>query len=179
MRAGSLKLPPANSLVVFEATARHLSFKEAAKELKVTPAALSRQIRILEEDLRCRLFERLHRAIRLTPEGKRLQQAVAAGLGGIAACVGELRAPARSSQVTIGCTTAFALLWLLPRVARFNLARPDLDVRYVVSDTFHDVTTAAEVDILMRYGAGRWPGYVAHKLFEDALIAACSPGYLS
>ena len=60
------KLPPANSLVAFEATARHLSFKHAARELRVTSAALSRQIRILEEDLGCRLFERLHRAIRLT-----------------------------------------------------------------------------------------------------------------
>lgn len=76
MRPGALKLPPANSLVAFEATARHLSFKEAAKELKVTPAALSRQIRILETDLGCRLFERLHRSIRLTAEGRRLQQAV-------------------------------------------------------------------------------------------------------
>jgi len=178
MRPGHLRLPPANSLVAFEATARHLSFKEAARELKVTPAALSRQIRILEEDLGCRLFDRLHRAIRLTPEGKRLQQAVGAGLSGIAAMVSELRSPNRGQQVTIGSSSAFAFLWLLPRIAAFNLARPEIDVRHVISDSFHDVASGEDVDILIRYGSGRLPGYVGHKLFDDELIAVCSPAYL-
>src|SRR5215470_19652781 len=100
MRPGLLRLPPANSLVAFEATARHLSFKEAARELKVTSAALSRQIHILEENLGCRLFERLHRAIRLTAEGRRLQQPATAGRGAIAASGGALRAPARTEQVS-------------------------------------------------------------------------------
>src|SRR5262245_66452801 len=99
MRTGLLRLPPANSLVAFEATARHLSFKDAARELRVTSAALSRQIRILEGDLGCRLFERLHRAIRLTAEGRRLQQAATAGLGAIPACGGELLGPARTERV--------------------------------------------------------------------------------
>lgn len=178
MRPGHLRLPPANSLVAFEATARQLSFKEAARELKVTPAALSRQIRILEEDLGCRLFDRLHRAIRLTAEGKRLQQAVGSGLSGIAATVAELRAPARGHQVTISSSSAFAFLWLLPRIAAFNLARPEIDVRYVVSDAYIDIASGEDVDILIRYGSGQLPGYVGHKLFHDELIAVCSPAYL-
>ncbi|HEY7690334.1 MAG TPA: LysR substrate-binding domain-containing protein [Dongiaceae bacterium] len=178
MRPGHLRLPPANSLVAFEATARHLSFKDAARELKVTAAALSRQIRILEEDLGCRLFDRLHRAIRLTAEGKRLQQAVGAGLSGIAATVSELRAPVRDQQVTISSSSAFAFLWLLPRIAAFNLTRPEIDVRYVVSDAYLDVASGEDVDILIRYGSGQLPGYVGHKLFHDELIAACSPAYL-
>jgi DNA-binding transcriptional LysR family regulator len=165
-------------LVAFEATARHLSFKDAARELKVTAAALSRQIRILEEDLGCRLFDRLHRAIRLTAEGKRLQQAVGAGLSGIAATVSELRAPVRDQQVTISSSSAFAFLWLLPRIAAFNLTRPEIDVRYVVSDAYLDVASGEDVDILIRYGSGQLPGYVGHKLFHDELIAACSPAYL-
>jgi DNA-binding transcriptional LysR family regulator len=177
MRAGALRLPPANSLVAFEATARHLSFRDAARELKVTPAALSRQVRILEQDLGCRLFERLHRAIRLTADGQRLKQAVTAGLGGIATCVGELRAAERGNQVTIGSTFAFAMLWLLPRLHKFTLSRPDIDLRYVVSDSFLDAAQA-DVDILVRYGAGQWPGYVSHKLFDDELIAVCSKSYL-
>lgn len=177
MRPGALKLPPANSLVAFEATARHLSFKEAAKELKVTPAALSRQIRILETDLGCRLFERLHRSIRLTTEGKRLQQAVANGLGSIAACASELRVADRANQVTIGSTFAVAMLWLLPRLAKFHLARPDIDLRYVVSDSFLD-GGEADVDILLRYGDGKWPGFTIHRLFDDELMAVCSPDYL-
>lgn len=177
MRAGALKLPPANSLVAFEATARHLSFRDAARELKVTPAALSRQVRILEEDLGCRLFERLHRAIRLTADGQRLRQSVAAGLGSIATCAGELRAVERGNQVTIGSTFAFAMLWLLPRLQRFTLARPDIDLRYVVSDSFLD-PAQADVDILVRYGAGNWPGYACYKLFDDELIAVCSKDYL-
>src|SRR4029450_9917588 len=98
MRTGLLRLPPANSLVAFEATARHLSFKDAARELRVTSAALSRQIRILEEDLGCRLFERLHRAIRLTAEGRRLQQAATAGL----AALPRPPAPPRPARATCG-----------------------------------------------------------------------------
>jgi len=177
MRTGSLRLPPANSLVAFEATARHLSFKDAARELRVTSAALSRQIRILEENLDCRLFERLHRAIRLTPEGWKLQQAVAAGLGGIAACVGELRAPAKTEQVSIASSFGFATLWLMPRIGRFILDHPDIELRYVVIETIGD-DLAEEVDIRFRYGTGKWPGYTADKLYEDEILAVCSPGYL-
>jgi DNA-binding transcriptional LysR family regulator len=177
MRSGLLRLPPANSLVAFEATARHLSFKEAARELKVTSAALSRQIRILEDDLGCRLFERLHRAIRLTPDGRRLQQAVDTGLGGIAACVGELRAPARTEQVSIASSFAFATLWLMPRIGRFILEHPDIELRYVVVETIGD-DFAEDVDIRFRYGVGRWPGHTADKLYDDEILAVCSPDYL-
>jgi len=171
-----MRLPPPNSLVAFEATARHLSFKVAARELRVTPAALSRQIRILETDLGCRLFERLHRAIRLTPEGLRLQQAVASGLGSISACVASLRVSDRDNQVTVGSTFGFAMLWLLPRLQKFSLTRPDIDLRYVVSDSMLD-TAQANVDVLIRYGNGAWSGYVAQKLFDDELIPVCSPDY--
>jgi len=177
MRTGLLRLPPANSLVAFEATARHLSFKDAARELRVTSAALSRQIRILEEDLGCRLFERLHRAIRLTGEGRRLQQAATAGLGAIAACVGELRAPARTEQVSIASSFAFATLWLMPRIGRFILEHPDIELRYVVLETIGD-DVAEDVDIRFRYGTGKWPGYTADKLYEDEILAICSPDYL-
>jgi DNA-binding transcriptional LysR family regulator len=177
MRTGLLKLPPANSLVAFEATARHLSFKDAARELKVTSAALSRQIRILEEDLGCRLFERLHRAIRLTAEGRRLQQAVAAGLGGIAACVGDLRTPAKTDQVSIASSFAFATLWLMPRIGRFILEHPDIELRYVVVETIGDDPTE-DVDIRFRYGTGKWPGYTAEKLYDDEILPVCSPAYL-
>jgi DNA-binding transcriptional LysR family regulator len=177
MRTSLLRLPPPNSLVAFEATARHLSFKEAARELKVTAAALSRQIRILEEDLDCRLFERLHRAIRLTSEGRRLQQAVTAGLGGIAACVGELRAPARSQQVSIASSFAFATLWLMPRIGRFILEHPEIELRYVVRETIGE-DLPEDVDIRFRYGTGKWPGFTADKLYEDEILAVCSPSYL-
>lgn len=177
MRTGLLRLPPANSLVAFEATARHLSFKEAARELKVTSAALSRQIRILEEDLGCRLFERLHRAIRLTADGRRLHQAVDTGLGGIAACVGELRAPIRTEQVSIASSFAFATLWLMPRIGRFILEHPDIELRYVVVESLGDDLTE-DVDIRFRYGLGKWPGYTADKLYDDEILAVCSPDYL-
>ena len=123
MRPGHLRLPPANSLVAFEATARQLSFKDAARELRVTPAALSRQIRILEEDLGCRLFDRLHRAIRLTPEGKRLQQAVGSGLSGIAAMVARTACAQSRPAGDHRSSSAFAFLWLMPRIARASTWR--------------------------------------------------------
>ena len=85
------RLPPANALVVFEAVARHESFTRAAKELKVTQAAVSRQIHILEENLGVQLFSRLHRRVQLTGPGRELQEAVTIGLGHIARVAEDVR----------------------------------------------------------------------------------------
>jgi len=102
------KLPPANSLVVFEAAARHLSFTRAAKELSVTQAAVSRQIQILEDHLGVVLFQRLPRALRLTPSGLRMHKAVTMGLEHIATTASEIRRIGPRADRTVSTSVTFA-----------------------------------------------------------------------
>jgi DNA-binding transcriptional LysR family regulator len=170
-------LPPANSLVAFEAAARHLSIKLAAQELKVTPAAVSRHVSNLEQHLGCRLFERLHRRVRLTPQGQSFYRSVADGLSTIAGAARQIAAEGEPMQVTVGSTLGFASLWLMPRIPAFTAAHPEIALRYVVSNTLTE-RQDAELDLLVLYGRGRWPGYQATLLFDDELIAVASPTYL-
>lgn len=178
MSLSGLHLPPANSLVAFEAAARHLSIKLAAQELKVTPAAISRHVGNLEAHLGCRLFERLHRRLRLTMSGQSFYRAVAEGLGIIAGAARQLRAEGEPMQVTVGSTLGFASFWLMPRIPAFTAKHPEIALRYVVSNTLTD-RRDADIDLLVLYGRGRWPGYHATLLLDDELIAVASPGYLA
>lgn len=172
-----LDLPPANSLVAFEAAARHLSIKLAAQELKVTPGAVSRHVSNLEQHLGCRLFERLHRRVRLTPHGQSFYRSVADGLSTIAGAARQIAVEGEPMQVTVGSTLGFASLWLMPRIPAFTASHPEIALRYVVSDTLID-RQDAELDLLVLYGRGRWPDYQATLLFDDEIIAVASPGYL-
>ncbi len=171
-------LPPVNSLVVFEAAARHMSFTKAAGELGVSQAAVSRQIQALERHTRRTLFRRLHRALRLTPEGERLQAAVTMGLRHIAETAQALRRDTAGAQVTVSATIAFAALWLMPRIDRFYAAYPDLELRLIASDTPIDMRTE-NVDIAVFYGDGRWPGLETLVLFDEEIFPVCSPDYLA
>ena len=177
MSVSGIDLPPANSLVAFEAAARHLSIKLAAQELMVTPAAVSRHVSNLEQHLGCRLFERLHRRLRLTPPGQSFYRSVADGLGTIAGAARQILADGEPMQVTVGSTLGFASLWLMPRISGFTASHPEIALRYVVSDTLMD-RQDAELDLLVLYGRGRWPGYQATLLFDDEIIAVASPDYL-
>ena len=111
------RLPPANSMVVFEAVARHLSFTRAAKELQVSQAAVSRQVKLMEDYVGVTLFNRLHRAIELTPQGVEFNTAVSIGLEHIAHAVDEIRREEEGADVTISCSVAFASYWLMTRIA--------------------------------------------------------------
>jgi DNA-binding transcriptional LysR family regulator len=88
-----------------------------------------------------------------------------------------LRAPARTEQVSIASSFAFATLWLMPRIGRFILEHPDIELRYVVLETIGD-DVPEDVDIRFRYGMGKWPGQTADKLYEDEILAVCNPDYL-
>lgn len=171
-------LPPVNSLVVFEAAARHMSFTKAAGELGVSQAAVSRQIQALERHTGRKMFRRLHRALRLTPEGEHLQAAVTMGLRHIAETAQSLRRVAAGAQVTVSATIAFAALWLMPRIDRFYAAHPDLELRLIASDTPIDLRTE-NVDIAVFYGDGRWPGLETSALFDEEIFPVCSPDYLA
>jgi LysR family glycine cleavage system transcriptional activator len=170
-------LPPPNSLVTFEAAARHLSFTAAAKELLVTQAAVSRQIRVLEDHLGIDLFRREHRALALTPGGERLFLSVSHGLGQIASVAADIRREKSSIDVTIASSVTFASYWLMSRIAQYRAHFPEVDIELVASARSRQLT-GSNVDLAIRYGNGQWPGQRAHYLFDNAVFPVCAPAYL-
>lgn len=172
------RLPPVNSLVVFEAGARLLSFTRAADELHLTQAAVSRQIRLLEQNLGMLLFNRENRALTLTPEGQRLKRTVAMALGHIAETAVALRQLHDVPHVNLHTTTAFGALWLMRRIGRFRAAYPDLQLRLVSSDDDLDPLTG-NIDLSISYGesASDWSGVNATRLLDDELFPVCSPQF--
>jgi len=163
--------------LAFEASARLLSFKDAAAELNVSAAAVSRQIRNLEDYVGAALFERLHRRVVLTDAGRRLFDPVHQGFSEMAAALGVLRRVGRERQVTIGTTGGFAFYWLMPRLSRFSEAWPEITVNQVVSDEPIELTGGG-ADLAVRYGAGLWPGLECRYLYTDDVYPVCSPAYL-
>ena len=171
-------LPPTNSLVVFEAAARHRNFTRAAEELQVTQSAVSRQIQLLEEHLGTTMFQRRSRGLELTPEGERLQRAVAMGLEHIANVAADIRRHRIPGELTIATSVTFASYWLMARLANFRAAHPEIELRLVASSPVYDLT-AAGIDLAIRYGDGEWPGVDAERMFDDEIWPVCAPGYLA
>lgn len=171
------KLPTIAGLTTFEVAARRLSFTNAAAELHVTQAAVSRQIRALEEQLGAALFHRQHRSIRLTAAGKRFLEAVTLGLDHIASAANSIATVRRTEMVTVSATIAMANFWLMPRLAKFRKAYPDVDVRVLASDSNPDLA-AGEVDVAFTCGDAYQPSHDAHFLFTEEIFPVCSPAYL-
>ena len=171
-------LPPLTALPAFEASARLLSFTQAAEELYVTQAAISRQIRVLEENLGVRLFERSHRRITLTEEGQRFQHVVAVALNLVVTSASELRGHVNSTDLTIAADLSMAHLWLLPRFPRFREEFPEIAVSILASEHESDCLKAG-IDLALLYGNGHWPGFDAHLVVEEEIFPVCSPSYLN
>jgi DNA-binding transcriptional LysR family regulator len=151
MRKDPRRLPPLDLLGAFEAAARQLSFTKAAAERFVTQSAVSRQIAALEADLGAALFDRRHRALELTDEGRRLAAATATALAALREAVQAIRAPRQREVVALTTTPGFASLWLIPRLARFVAAHPGIDVR--IDASYDKRALAAEgFDVALRYG---------------------------
>ncbi len=172
------KLPPANSLVAFEAAGRHLNFTRAAAELNVTQAAVSRQVQLLEDNLGVALFRRLHRGLELTRAGERLQQAVTMGLEHIANTAADLRRRRGPGELTVSTSVTFASYWLMSRVAKFRAAHPDVELRLVASSPVANLV-AAGIDLAVRYGRGRWPGVETIHLLDNEVFPVCAPSYMA
>jgi putative choline sulfate-utilization transcription factor len=170
------RLPPTSCLVAFEAAARLLSFTEAAGEMGMTQAAVSRHIKALEDHLGTPLFLRQHRTVRLTPEGERLFAAVHSGLERIADTTTALRQSGGPAQITVSATIAFGSFWLMPRLGRFRESHPGVQVRLVASDHYVDPGSNG-VDLAIRYGTGRWPGLESTLLFREEVFPVCSSDY--
>lgn len=171
------RLPPLTALPAFEASARLLSFTQAAEELYVTQAAISRHIRVLEENLGVRLFDRSHRQIKLTEDGQRFQHVVAVALDLVSGSANELRGRQTSTDLTIAADISMAHLWLLPRFPKFRESFPDIAVSVLASE--HEADCLKEgVDLALLYGDGNWPGFDATLLIREEIFPVCSPDYL-
>src|SRR5689334_6944504 len=129
---------PLNSLRAFEAAARHLSFTNAAIELRVTPAALSQQVKALEDRLGFPLFHRLPRGLSLTDEGQTMLPVLRRAFDEIALVLEGLTGSS-SAILSIGVVGTFAITWLLPRLARFHAAHPEIDVRLSTNNNRVDI----------------------------------------
>jgi len=167
-------LLPLPALRAFEAAARHLSFKRAAEELAVTPTAISHQIRLLEEMLGVRLFERQPRRVTLTPAGTTLFPAINGAFAAMREAVGRVSESKRRRGLTLSATTAFTAKWLVPRLARFAEAHPDINLRLHASDEVVSFG-AGRADVAVRYGLGPFPDLISEPLFEERFAPLCSP----
>jgi DNA-binding transcriptional LysR family regulator len=170
------KLPPLTALTVFEAASRLASFTSAAGELGVTQAAVSRQIHLLEETLGFLLFRRLHRRIELTDRGKSLAAATSGAFALIAETLADIAREEAGDELTISASVAFSHFWLLPKIAAFSSAYPDVKLRIVTQDNPIDVDSG-EVDLAIRFGNGAWSDGQAEFLFQDEIFPICSPQY--
>jgi LysR family glycine cleavage system transcriptional activator len=167
-------LPPLNSLRAFEAAARHLSFTKAAEELHVTPAAISHQIKALEEQMGVPLFRRRTRALRLTQAGQSALPPMRDGFDRLADAVDLLRAHEESGAITVSLDPSFAAKWLVPRLDRLRAAHPDLDVRLDATEKLVDFQRD-NVDLAIRYGGGNYPGLEAERIISEEIFPVCSP----
>lgn len=169
------RLPPLDLLASFEAAARHLSFTLAASERFVTQSAISRQIRLLEDDLGVSLFERRHRSLALTGDGQRLFATCSSALEAIRTTVTTLRAPQRREVLALTTTPGVASLWLIPRLPLFTSDHPGIDVRIDAGLEARDLRNEG-FDLAIRYVAVE--GATGQPLFGESLLPVCSPALL-
>ena len=180
------RLPPLNALRAFEAAARLLSFKNAARELHVTPGAVSHQIKVLEEHLGVALFRRLTRALELTPEAVAMLPKVQEGLESLAAAVERVRARQAVAVLTVMAPPNFSARWLMPRLGRFTRAHPSLELHLASRSAMIDNASAPHRPegaedaplVMVRFGDGHYPGARVDKLFSALYVPVCSPRLL-
>ena len=168
------RLPPLNALRAFEASARQLSFTRAAEELFVTQAAVSHQIKSLEEHLGIKLFMRKNRSLLLSEEGQSYYLDIKDIFNSIAEATERLLARGAKGSITVSTQASFAIQWLVPRLSAFNALHPDIDVRIKAVDQAENSLTE-DVDVAIYYGRGSWPNIHADKLHTEYLIPVCSP----
>ncbi|WP_411751398.1 transcriptional regulator GcvA [Serratia sp. (in: enterobacteria)] len=173
----SKRLPPLNALRVFDAAARHLSFTKAAEELFVTQAAVSHQIKSLEDFLGLKLFRRRNRSLLLTEEGQSYYLDIKEIFSSINEATRKLQARSAKGALTVSLPPSFAIQWLVPRLSSFNSAYPGIDVRIQAIDR-EEEKLADDVDVAIFYGRGNWPGVRAERLYAEYLLPVCSPNLL-
>jgi LysR family glycine cleavage system transcriptional activator len=177
-----------NSLRAFEAAARHMSFRKAAEELHVTPAAISHQLKALEDYLGVRLFRRANRRVELTPAARLAAPLLHEGFKTIIEGVERLRQAERNNVLTVSAAPSFAGKWLMPRLHRFVSRYPKIDVRLSARmrsahplsrglPVRRDINDASldDADVAIRFGDGTFPGMRVERLLELTVAPMVSP----
>jgi LysR family transcriptional regulator, glycine cleavage system transcriptional activator len=170
----SFDLPPLNWLRAFEAAARHLSFTDAATELHLTQAAISKQVKLLELQVRQQLFFRLPRSLALTKSGEAYLPKVRDAFERLDTGTREVFGRQRSSVVTVRCAVSFAVNWLAPRLPDFMARYPKAKIR-MVSSVWGDNDDMNRFDLDIQYGTGTWNNAVCHRLTHETLRPLCAP----
>lgn len=168
------RLPPLTALRAFEAAARHMSFQKAAAELNVTPAALSFQIKSLEEHLGTPLFRRLNRAVELTGAGETLAPGCRDGFAALSAAWAATRRELDSSTLTVTAGPAFTAKWMAPRLYEFAQAHPEIELRFSASLRLMDFDRD-QVDVAIRFGQGPDKGLYSLPLAEEWVTPVMTP----
>jgi LysR family glycine cleavage system transcriptional activator len=182
------RLPPLNALRVFEAAARHLSFKEAANELSITQAAVSHQVKSLEDYLGVELFRRSGRGVQLTEAARAALPRLRDGFDALAAAVELIRERGGETDLAITAPPVFTARWLMPRLADFSKRNPKIEVRVVSSSKMVDAgaldtaVMAGTLDLRddtsgveIHLGLGEYPGYRSNRLFGVRMVVVANP----
>lgn len=170
-------LPPLNGLRAFEAAARHMSFTDAAEELSVTQAAISHQVRGLEQRLGLKLFVRRNRSLLLSEAGQAYLPSVRAAFDQLNEATEKLLQKDKGGNLTVTTTSSFAVKWLVPRLGGFQRSHPEIDVRVSTGTSLVDFSRE-DVDIGIRYGRGQWPNLLAERLVSEDVMPVCAPSLL-
>lgn len=172
-------MPGTRALRTLEAAGRHLNFTRAADELGLTPAAVSHQIKEIEDQLGVALFTRTSRSIRLTEAGAALCDAAADAIDVLNRAVSRARKLTRGTALLkVTLDAQFASKWLMRRIDGFRKLRPDIELRFDISYDVRDFDLD-DVDVAIRFGMGKYPGLRADRLFDNMIIPVCSPRLLA
>lgn len=171
-------LPPLDFIQGFEAAARHLSFTRAARELFLTQSAVSRQIKALEDALETHLFERRHRSLALTDDGRAFQELAVEVLNRLQQAIDQMKRRRAANQLAVTTTTGFASLWLIPRLKRFTRVHPDIEVRIVANDRALNLDRSL-IDVAIRYMPANAVPPDVETLFGEAIQPVCSPALIA
>ncbi len=172
------KLPPLNALRAFEATARHLSVKDAADELSVTPGAVSQLVKALELHLGVTLFRRINRGMLLTDAGQGYLPPVRNAFRQIGEATQRVRVSPDSGVLTVSVTPFFAAAWLVPRLKSFQDVHPAIDLQIVTSNTPVDFSRDG-VDLAVRHGLGRYPGLRSERVLVVEIVPVAAPALVA
>ena len=168
------QLPPLNALRAFEATARHLSVKNAADELCVTPGAVSQLVKTLELHLGVQLFRRVNRGVFLTDAGQAYLPPVRNAFRQISDATQKVAVPAETGLLTVSATPFFASAWLVPRLKSFQDAHPDIDLQVLTSNALADFSREG-VDVAIRHGMGQYPGLASQRVLTVEMVPVAAP----
>ena len=168
------RLPSLDTLRVFAVAARHLSFTKAAEELHLTQSAVSHRVKSLETELGIALFHRLTRRIELTSAGQTLAHKVDQAVGEISRVITQLDQASAAERLTVTMLPSVASRWLMPRLTRFRALHSEIDVQVIADSRLLDLKSGS-IDLAIRFGHGRYPGYAVTALMTDFVFPVCSP----